>query len=223
MRSLRQFTFRQLERLQSPENIIKVTQRYHRELQSRWTYQDTFMVSLAEELHPDIADRYKSILAFIRGDWLQKAMFNAAKSESIQRSPGEFQCYATFPAYEQHAHHKAALLVMHSLWNGAHAEIRMEGRDTVDPLRDKMGGRVLNVYIETTHLGAQLLRYKPVDFKMVKNWCDTRGLMPEDVLPWLMYLPDREPAKVVPMRFPSLPYVAEMAFTFSSRCNSLTV
>jgi hypothetical protein len=178
-------TFGQLLKLESANNLCRVTRAYHRALQNAWDIstpgQQLFMVSTAEFRFPGIARRYRPVLDFIRSFGLKQIVRRAAVEQQIPHLPGANIIIRTCEWWtatgEQTAYGLAHICKSFVEACGIPAKItRTRG--------------AFAVHAETNSYGAAILRRKPgVKVESLKQYCDDGNMNFEEIFWWYNLVP----------------------------------
>lgn len=194
-------TFGQLLKLQSVENLARVTRAYHKALRRHFDDNDGggsiefYTVLLAETYFPEFAAPWKRVLAFLRSPELKLALRRSAKAQRVPRLPGY---WATFIMLERRAFPNrkvrwalAGLIVTHCKHSGVPATLR--ANDNED----------FFVYVETNQLGCEVIRHKPgLKWSTISQFCNEMGVDPERVFWWLPKAGDRTGWRINPALWP---------------------
>src|SRR5579862_2977493 len=176
---IKHLTFGQLFRLQSIQNLMRLTQRYHTRLEQAWESHGqprySFMVWKAERTFLEIARFYKPVIEFIRGPEVRRALRIAADSQPIQITPGYWKPFRDVTRWSQGMDSMALARLTADFCNAAGCPTKIS--------RSKHG---FLVSVETNDIGTMILRYRTgVSYATLRRYCEDGNLDFDRLFWWL--------------------------------------
>lgn len=182
-------SFARALRLVSADNIMRVETAYAKALRRRWEDEEldkrnTFFVSAAEKMFPDVQARFAGALAAVRSPWVRNRLPLLARQLRIPDAPSYIRfttsALDTFMEHGEQAVKYAAcfasLVRLHCHTNGVPTSLYREGHP-----RD-----CFVVLVRTDEAGADILRYKSgLTHQEIVSECNSWGCRASDFFWWL--------------------------------------
>lgn len=176
---LHHLSFAQLHRLQSPDNLIRVTSAYHKALRVCWKdmgygyTRGMFFVLEAEKICPSVSARYKPVLTALRSPELKTALRKAADAEMVPASP----------AFKLLTDWNNSRLTRNRALVWAHLIVFFCSQHGVPAKVDQCE---LGIWVGAESIGVSQLHYRTgLPWKYIKDYCAAFAVDPWDIFWWV--------------------------------------